>query len=88
MSDLVKVADFGEQLDNYSSLAVGDYDGDGVFDLTVYLSGSQRRLFQGGKAAPTSASCVQPSTSSSMIGDWCSVKSSTLASTYTESAVR
>jgi hypothetical protein len=87
-SDLVKVADFGEQLDNYSTLAVGDYDGDGAPDLTIYVAGSQRRLFRGGIAAATLAGCVQPSTSFTQISDWCSVNSSTSASPYTESAVR
>jgi hypothetical protein len=87
-SDLVQIANFGEQLDNYSSLAIGDYDGDGAPDLTIDVGGSQRRLFRGGTVGPTLDGCVQPSTSFTRINDWCSVKSSTMTSLHIENAVR
>jgi hypothetical protein len=74
-SDLVQFADYPEGLWNYGSLLSGDYDGDGVVDLTI--RGATRRVLRGGMSAPKSEICVQPEASIAQVGDWCSVVSST-----------
>ncbi len=76
-SDLVQIGDFAEVLPNYRNLLTGDYDGDGVVDLTI--RGGSRRLLLGGKPAPQSETCVQPEASFAQIGDWCSVVSTVIA---------
>ncbi len=77
-TDLVQVGDLGSTLAG-SGLSGGDYDGDGVIDLTVRVQSTNRKVLRGGKVAPTSETCSQPSTSFQEIGDWCSVESSKFA---------
>jgi hypothetical protein len=82
-------ANFGTTQFFRSSLAGGDYDGDGVFDLTVRGAGSQITLLRGGKPASKIANCAQFEDSFPLIGDWCSVENSTFSGPdYVGAAVR
>jgi hypothetical protein len=70
VDDIVRLGEIGT-LHYYVS--VGDYDGDGVWDV-VGNDLVQRTVLLGGKPAPRSATCPQPASSVSQVGDWCAVE--------------
>lgn len=57
-------------------LSVGDYDGDGTWDVVNY-GYRARTLFLRGKPAPRTPDCPQPISTAPQIGDWCAVEAVT-----------
>jgi hypothetical protein len=71
-SDLVFIG----SLQDYTAIALGDYDGDGATDLMVHhVSQSYHHLFRRPGEGPSLENCSQPEASFSLVGDWCSAES-------------
>jgi hypothetical protein len=74
-ADLIRWGDLPDTMTN-TGLSGGDYDGDGVIDLTLRVQHQTRGVFRGGKPAPSSPGCAQPPAFFESAGNWCAVESS------------
>jgi hypothetical protein len=73
--DLVNLGSYDIKLVGRRGMARGDYDGDGVLDLSLGEGGgTKRQLLRGGTTGQAAPECEQAPASFATVGDWCAVE--------------